>query len=186
MDVGVVVQNVGTAAAASDAVTHGLPLFERITTVTGSGIIHPGNMILRIGTLVSDVIACRGGMSSDTVKIINGGPMMGMALADTNVPVLKGSSGLLFLRKEEIVQFSHQPCIRCANCVDVCPMGLLPCTISNFAENELFDDLEELNVIDCIECGSCAYVCPSSRILVHHLKRGKAEVITRRRKRSVS
>jgi len=186
MDVGVVVQNVGTAAAASDAVTLGLPLIERVTTVTGSGIANPGNLVLRVGTLVSDVVVCRGGMSADTVKIINGGPMMGMAMADINLPVLKGSSGLLFLQKEEVVQFNHQPCIRCGHCVDACPMGLLPCIISNFAENELFDELEELNVVDCMECGSCAYVCPSSRILVHHLKRGKAEVIARRRKRSVS
>jgi electron transport complex protein RnfC len=186
MDVGVVVQNVGTAAAVWDAVSSGIPLIERITTVTGRGISRPGNLVVRIGTLVEDIVLWRGGMSSETIKVINGGPMMGMAMFSLDVPVLKGSSGLLFLEKSEVEQYHHYACIRCGRCVDVCPMGLLPCIISNYTENEMFDEVEPLNVTDCIECGSCAYVCPSSRILVHHLKRGKAEVIARRRKRAVS
>ncbi len=186
MDVGVVVQNVGTAAAVHDAVVGGTPLIERITTITGGGIAQPANARLRVGTLVEDVIHWRGGMHPDTLKVINGGPMMGLAMASLDVPVLKGTSGLLFLRADEVVQFQHYPCIRCGRCVDVCPMGLMPNIISNYTENEMFDEVDELNVTDCMECGSCAFVCPSSRILVHHMKRGKAEVLARRRKRAVS
>jgi len=186
MDVGVVVHNVGTAAAVSDAVQDGIPLIERITTVSGKGIAQPGNLVLRVGTLVKDVVQWRGGMSENTCKVINGGPMMGMAMADLDVPVIKGTSGLLFFETDEVQQYHHHPCIRCGRCVDVCPMGLMACIISNYTENEMFDEVEDLNVTDCIECGSCAFVCPSSRILVHHLKRGKAEVLARRRKRAVS
>ena len=108
------------------------------------------------------------------------------AMADLDVPVIKGTSGLLFFEADEVQQYHHYPCIRCGRCVDVCPMGLMACIISNYTENEMFDEVEDLNVVDCIECGSCAFVCPSSRILVHHLKRGKAEVLARRRKRAVS
>ncbi|MBN2431910.1 MAG: electron transport complex subunit RsxC [Acidobacteria bacterium] len=186
MDVGVVVQNVGTASAVWDAVANGIPLIERITTITGRGIGRPGNLVLRIGTLVEDVVRWRGGISDDTIKVVNGGPMMGMAMSGLDVPVLKGSSGLLFLERDEVEQYHHYPCIRCGRCVDICPMKLMPCIISYYTENEMFDEVESLNVTDCIECGSCAYVCPSSRILVHHMKMGKAEVIVRRRKKAVS
>ncbi len=181
MDVGCVVQNVGTAAAVAEAVTEGKVLFERVTTVTGAPLVRPGNWRLRVGTPLRAVLELCGGVKYDPAKIIFGGPMMGLSVYSLDIPVHKSTSGLLLLGPGEISQFSSEPCIRCGRCVDACPMNLLPGTLSVEIENERFDLAEEDHAFDCIECGCCAYVCPSHRPLVQHLRRAKSEILARRR-----
>jgi electron transport complex protein RnfC len=176
MDVGCLVQNVGTAVAAAEAVSAGLPLIERVTTVTGEGIVRPANLRLRVGTLLGDVIAHCGGLKPQVAKVIFGGPMMGMGQFSLEVPVIKGTSGILCLPAARLSQFLADPCIRCGACVDACPMGLVPSAMGVLAERNRFADLADYRVGDCIECGSCAYVCPSFRPLVQLFRRGKAEL----------
>lgn len=181
MDVGAVVQNVATCAAACDAVVYGTPLYERVTTITGTPVARPGNWRLRVGTLLRDAIALAGGVTEAPAKLILGGPMMGMSVYSLDIPVVKATSGILMLGADEIHQFTSEPCIRCGRCVDACPMALLPGTLSTQIENEEFDQAEGTHAVDCIECGCCAYVCPTNRPLVQHLKRAKAEIMARRR-----
>ncbi|HZX49193.1 MAG TPA: electron transport complex subunit RsxC [Nitrospirota bacterium] len=182
MDVGVVVQNVATAAAVYDAVRFGRPLIERIVTVTGSGVNNPGNFRVRTGTSSLKLIEAAGGLKSDIGKVISGGPMMGMTQYTLDVPVTKGMSGLLFLPQNEVKSYASEACIRCGRCVAVCPMGLLPNMLGIYAELDRFDQAEKANLMDCIECGSCSYVCPSKRPLVHLIRYAKADVMARRKK----
>ena len=175
MDVGCVVQNVGTAVACLQAVRDGMPMIERVVTVTGAAITTPRNLLVRVGAPLTDVLEACDGLPDDIGKVIYGGPMMGFAQFTLDVPVIKGTSGILCLRESEVAQFEGGPCIRCGNCVDVCPMGLVPSMLGLLAERERFADLGGHHVVDCIECGSCAYVCPSHRPLVQHIRRGKAE-----------
>jgi len=183
MDVGVVVQNVGTAAAGLAAVETGRPLIERVVTVTGGAVARPANLRVRVGTPLAAVLDECGGLAADTGKVICGGPMMGAVQYDLDAPVLKGTSGVLCLREDEVVQFEGGPCLRCGWCVDACPMSLLPGSLGVLVERGRFADLEDQHVADCMECGSCAYVCPSRRPLVQYLKRGKLEVQALRRRR---
>ena len=176
MDVNVLVQNVGTAFAAYEAVRFKRPLLERVVTVTGNGVAEPKNIRARIGTRFEDMIDRCGGLAEDTVKVISGGPMMGVAQYSLDAAVTKGTSGIVTLRKDEVVQFVSDPCIRCGRCVEACPMRLNPSALSIFIEMCHFEDAAEYHVTDCIECGSCAYVCPSQRPLVHHFRRAKAEI----------
>jgi electron transport complex protein RnfC len=182
MDVGVRVQNVGTALAAFNAVRYNRPLIQRVVTVTGSGIREPKNVLARVGTRFEDIVKFCGGLKGDAAKCINGGPMMGVAQYSLDAAVTKGTSGLVILRQEEVAQFVSDACIRCARCLDACPMNLNPSALSIFIEKMRFDDANEYNVMDCIECGCCAYVCPSRRPMVHHLRRAKAEVRKLQRK----
>ncbi|MBU2502722.1 electron transport complex subunit RsxC [bacterium] len=175
MDVGVVVQNVGTAAACVQAVRDGRPMTERVVTVTGSAVMEPRNLMVRIGTTLQDVLDHCGGVTGDLGKVIYGGPMMGMVQFDLECPVLKGTSGILCLKESEVTQFEGRACIRCGNCVDACPMLLVPSRMGVLVERSRWEDLGEACVTDCIECGSCAYVCPSRRPLVQYFKRGKLE-----------
>jgi electron transport complex protein RnfC len=177
MDVGVVVQNVGTALAVYEAVRFGKPLIERVVTITGNGIKEPGNMMVRIGTLMSDVIEQCGGLVEGAVKVISGGPMMGFAQWTLNVPVVKGTSGILVLTEEEYVSSDeYTACIRCGSCIDVCPMGLNPSILSIYAEKGFYEDAKENNLFDCFECGSCAYVCPAKRPMVQFMRLAKSQV----------
>jgi electron transport complex protein RnfC len=183
MDVGCVVQNVGTAVAVQEAVVEGKPLYERITTVTGEPVVNPSNWKFRIGTPLSKVIELAGGIKFQPGKVILGGPMMGFAQKSLDVTLMKNSSGVLLLSKEDVTQFASDPCIRCGKCVDTCPMNLLPGTLSAAAENEKFEIAEDYRMMDCIECGSCSYVCPAHRPLVQLFKRAKAEITAKHRKK---
>ena len=176
IDVGVVVFNVGTAHAVYEAVMKNRPLIDRIVTVTGKGLEKPSNFMVRIGTPVSSLIEAAGGLPEETAKVINGGPMMGKALSTTDVPVVKGSSGILLMNKNEARRKEVKPCIRCTKCVTVCPMGLEPYLLMTLSEKSLFERMEPEKVMDCIECGSCSYTCPSSRPLLDYIRLGKAEV----------
>jgi electron transport complex protein RnfC len=181
MDVGAVVQNVGTAAAVAEAVLEGKPLYERIATITGSPVANPGNWVVRCGMSTEDALRLVGGVTRDPAKIISGGPMMGRSIYSLDIPVMKNTSGILLMDADEVVQYTGGPCIRCGRCVDACPMNLMPGTLSVQAESERFDLAEQWYAFDCIECGCCAYVCPSGRPLVQHMRRAKAEVVAQRR-----
>ena len=184
MEAGCVVQNVGTAAAVYDAVVEGKPLIERITTVTGEPVTNPGNWRFRLGTPVFKALELAGGVKEAPAKVIMGGPMMGFAQTTLDITVMKNSSGILLLSEKDVTQYENKACIRCGKCVDVCPMDLMPATLSTQIENERFDLAEQTHVMSCIECGSCSYVCPSMRPLVQHFRRAKSEIIAERRKNS--
>jgi electron transport complex protein RnfC len=181
MDVACVVQNVGTAAAAAEAVISGKPLIERVTTITGFNVNNPGNWRLKIGTSLADAIKLCGGTKEQAIKVILGGPMMGIAQSSLETTVSKNTSGILLPRSSEIFQYISAPCIKCGKCVDTCPMELMPGPLSVYIENERFDLAEKEYVMDCMECGSCAYVCPSLRPLVQHFKRAKSEIAALRK-----
>ncbi len=176
IEVGCVVQNVGTAFAVYEAVQKNKPLFERVVTVTGKNVARPANYIVRIGTPVSELVERSGGLPSDTGKVISGGPMMGKTLLSLDVPVVKGTSGILILSENESARSEIQNCIRCARCISVCPMGLEPVLLAQICEIADWEKAENEMVMDCIECGSCHYTCPSCRPLLDHLRVGKAKV----------
>jgi len=182
MDVGAVVQNVGTAAAITDAVCGGKPLVERITTVTGAGISEPKNLRIAIGTSVSHVIDYCGGLQGTIGKIILGGPMMGATIADTAVPVVKGTSGILLLSEDELFLKPEGACIRCARCVLHCPVHLMPTTIASYSRLDMVDEAEQFDALDCIECGCCSYICPAGIPLVQLIRMAKAKVLAKRRR----
>ena len=183
MDVGCVVMNIGTAAAVHDAVVLGHPLIERITTVTGTPVVDPANYLARIGTPIRKLLELCGGVKENPAKVIMGGPMMGFAQSNIDVPVAKNSSGVLLMAPEEIEQFEGNPCIRCSRCVKACPMNLLVPTLSTMIEAGEFAMAEQNYVMDCVECGTCAYICPAKRPLVQHFRRAKAEILAKRRKK---
>ncbi|MBO8130664.1 MAG: electron transport complex subunit RsxC [Candidatus Marinimicrobia bacterium] len=173
MDVGVIVNNVGTVAAIHDAVVYGKPLIERVVTITGDGIKEPKNLLIPIGTLVKDVIEYCGGLTGNKIKVIMGGPMMGIALGSLDVPIIKGTSGILCLKDDKGFVEKVYPCIQCGNCVSVCPMFLIPTRIAHFSKKALYKEANDYGILNCIECGSCSYVCPSHIPLVQYIKIGK-------------
>lgn len=177
ISVGAIVQNVGTVYAVYEAVQKNKPLFERVVTVTGKALTNPSNFLVRIGTPISNLIEAAGGLPEDTGKIIGGGPMMGKALISTEVPVGKGSSGVLLLKKEEAVRKPMHDCIRCAKCVSACPMGLNPAFLMRSTIYKKWDLAEEDHIQDCIECGSCSFTCPANRPLLDQIRVGKAKVM---------
>ncbi len=175
MDVGVVVQNVGTAVAIFEACRYGKPLIERVVTVTGRGVKQPGNLLARIGTPIGQLIEECGGFTDNPKKVILGGPMMGFAQFSLDVPVTKGTSGVLVLSEKEYVSAEkYGPCIRCGRCIDACPMGLMPAMLSVLAEKGFYEDTKDYNIMDCFECGTCTYVCPAKRPIVQHIRLAKS------------
>jgi Na+-translocating ferredoxin:NAD+ oxidoreductase subunit C len=176
IEVGAVVQNVGTIFAIYEAVQKNKPMFERIVTVTGKSAPNPGNYKVRIGTMLSEIAEISGGVPENTGKIVGGGPMMGRSLMTLEVPTAKGSAGILYIQKEESLRRPIKNCIRCTKCVNVCPMGLEPFLLMNQSERNMWPEMETNRVMDCIECGSCSYTCPSDRPLLDYIRFGKTTV----------
>ena len=181
MDVGCVVQNVGTALAVRDALRFNRPLYERVTTVTGPAVKEPKNLRVRVGTPVKNLIEFCGGYSAEVGKLIMGGPMMGIAVSTDEVPVLKGTSGVLVLDRAATV-FKEHDCIRCGRCIEACPMGLAPQCLNNLIRRGKLEQARAEHLKDCIECGCCAYACPAKIRLVHHFKYAKSELAAMERK----
>jgi electron transport complex protein RnfC len=183
--VGAVVHNVGTAFAVYEAVQKNKPLFERVVTVTGKSLSKPGNYMVRMGTPVSKLIEVAGGLPEDTGKIINGGPMMGKAISNTEIPVVKGMSGVIIVQVKESVREETKPCIRCAKCVSSCPLDLEPYLLMALSEKSLFERAEKERITDCMECGSCSFTCPANRPLLDYIRLGKSAVIKMVRERNL-
>ena len=177
INVGAVVQNVGTAFAIYQAVMKNKPLIDRIITVTGKSVKQPSNLLARLGTPFQQLIDECGGLPEDTGKIIGGGPMMGKALLSLDVPMTKGSSGLLIMNDKEAQRATPDPCIRCAKCVSACPMGLEPYLLSKMSAKEDWEGAEKNDITSCIECGSCQFTCPSHRPLLDMIRVGKTTVM---------
>lgn len=175
-DIGIVGLNVGTIVAVANAVVNGIPLIERITTVTGDAVKEPKNLSIRIGTRFKDAIDFCGGFSKTPEKIINGGPMMGYAQSTLDVPVIKGVAGILVMSSEALSHDEESPCIRCGKCVEVCPIGLVPSMLSILSERDRYAEAKkDYGLMNCIECGSCAYVCPSKRNIVQYVRYAKSQ-----------
>lgn len=173
MHIGIVVQNVATAYACLQAIRYQAPVVDRVVTISGRGIAQPANLRIPVGTSIAEIVQHCGGMKKTTVKILAGGPMMGRALADLNVPITKGTSGLLFLTGEETNMDSYQPCISCGECLDACPLGLEPNRVSQYVEVGRPLETETYGPLECFECGCCSYVCPSNRPLVQFMQMAK-------------
>lgn len=171
--VGVVVQNVSTAKAIYDAVVFSRPLSEKVITVAGKGISRPANLQVKIGTKISDIVNFLGGLKPGLAKIIMGGPMMGFAISNLDIPVTKTTSAVLFLTEDEIDTRPHSQCIRCGWCLDACPMGLEPKEIGLYVEANRAEETAQFGVFDCFECGSCSYICPAKRPLVQFVRLAK-------------
>lgn len=176
IEVGAVVNNAGTAYAVYEAIQKNKPLIERLVTITGKSVSKPGNFWVRIGTPVSQLIEAAGGLPEGTGKVIGGGPMMGKALNSLEVPVVKGTSGILIMSEEESRRNQVQHCIRCSRCISVCPMGLEPWLLEKLVLFEDYERTEQERVMDCIECGSCHYTCPANRPLLDYIRLGKNRV----------
>lgn len=177
VNVGAIVQNVGTAFAVYEAVMKHKPLFERYTTVTGKKLRQPGNYLVRMGTPMKDLIAVCGGMPEEDSKVLAGGPMMGKALTSTDVPVCKGTNSVTILSGEDAVRKEPQPCIRCAKCVSACPMGLEPYLLAKLSAVSNWERCESEDIVSCIECGSCQFTCPAHRPLLDNIRLGKQTVM---------
>lgn len=178
-DAGAYVQNVGTAMSVYEAVRYSKPLFERVVTVTGS-IRSPGNFLVPIGTPFEHLIEQAGGVMGDIRRIINGGPMMGIAQVSSESPVIKGTTGIVIQNKQSVIDVEEGPCIRCSSCVDICPMGLMPTRLNVLVDKEDFDRAEDMGIMSCMECGSCSYICPARIPLTQQIKYGKNEIMKRR------
>lgn len=185
LDVGAAVFNVGTAYAIYEAVQKNKPLFERVVTITGKSLSAPGNYLVRIGTPVRKLIEAAGGMPEDTGKVVNGGPMMGKALSNTDVPVTKGTSGIVIYPLKESARAEAGPCIRCAKCVWVCGFHLEPFLLMTLAQKGLFERAESEKITDCLECGSCSYICPAGRPILDYIRLGKSNVNRMARERNL-
>lgn len=176
IEVGCVVNNSGTAFAVYEAVQKNKPLFERVVSVTGKSVKNPCNLLVRIGTPTSELIEKAGGLPADSGKIISGGPMMGKALNSLDVPVVKGTSGILIMTEKETKRIPQVNCIRCAKCINVCPMGIEPQLLAAYSEISNWEACEANHIMDCMECGSCQFTCPSGRYLLDYVRVGKNNV----------
>lgn len=185
LEVGAVVHNVGTAFAVYEAVQKNKPLFERVVTITGKSLSKPGNFFVRTGTPVRKLIEAAGGLPEDTGKIVSGGPMMGKAINNIDVPVVKGTSGIVIFSREEAKRKQVNPCIRCGKCVSVCALSLEPFLLMALSERGFFEKAESERITDCMECGSCSYTCPADRPLLDYIRLGKSTVTRMARERNI-
>jgi electron transport complex protein RnfC len=185
VDVGAVVHNAATAFAVYEAVQKNKPLFERVVTITGKSLSNPGNYLVRIGSPVSSLIEAAGGLPDDTGKIVSGGPMMGKAIHNADIPVVKGMSGIILFPGSESAREEVKPCIRCAKCIAACPMNLEPHLLANASMKAMFELTENERITDCVECGSCSYSCPARRPLLDYIRLGKSTVIKMVRERNL-
>ena len=177
VNVGAIVQNVGTAYAVYEAVMKNKPLFERYTTVTGKRLANPGNFLVRMGTPMQDLIDLCGGMPEGDNKLLAGGPMMGKALTTTEVPICKGTNSVPILSDDDARRKEAEPCIRCAKCVGACPMGLEPYLLATLSSLKNWERVEAEDITSCIECGSCQFTCPAHRPLLDNIRLGKTTVM---------
>ena len=177
VNVGAIVQNVGTAFAVYEVVMKRKPLFERYTTVTGKKLQNPGNFLVRMGTPMKDLIEACGGMPEGDNKLLAGGPMMGKALTSVEVPICKGTNSVTIISGEEAFRKEPNPCIRCAKCVSACPMGLEPYLLAKLAAVKNWERAEREEVVSCIECGSCQFTCPAHRPLLDNIRQAKSTVM---------
>lgn len=176
LDIGVVVVNVGTAAAIARAVIRGKPLTHRIVSVTGSGVARPKNLLVPIGVRYRELIDCCGGLKADAARVVAGGPMMGFALGDLDSPVTKGTSGVTVLAHDDVRRSQETACIRCGRCVDVCPLDLVPTRLAMACRHADWDLAGRYHILACMECGCCAYACPARIPLVQLIRVGKARM----------
>lgn len=184
IEVGCVVNNIGTAQAVYYAVQKNMPLIKNVLTLTGKNVKQRKNLLVRVGTPIQSVIDYCGGMPEDTGKVISGGPMMGKAISELSAPTVKTTSAILLMSKKESSRKEETNCLRCGKCVTVCPMGLEPIKISQLAENRLWEETEKAFAMDCIECGSCLYTCPAGRPLLDLIRVSKNHIGELRRKRA--
>lgn len=186
LDVGVVIQNIGTALAINDAVVKGEPQISAALTVSGFGINQPKNLIVKVGTPISDVLDYCGGVKDDAVKVVVGGPMMGVAQYDFSAPVMKATSGILVLTEAEINAHEETPCLRCGKCIDACPLHLTPTKLARYSQLEKLEEAEALEITVCMECGTCAFECPANIPLVQWIRLGKKRVLQLQKERKAS
>lgn len=186
MDVGAVIQNIGTAIAIHDAIVKGEVLITAALTVSGKGIKNPKNLIVPVGTPIQDVIDYCGGVTDDAMKIVVGGPMMGVAQFDLRAPVMKATSGILVLTKDEVSQNPETPCLRCGQCIEACPLNLMPTKLARFSQLNRYEDAEGAGITVCMECGTCAYTCPANIPLVQWIRLGKQKVLQMQKERIAS
>jgi electron transport complex protein RnfC len=180
MHAGVVVQNVASLAAIAEVFETGLPLIERIVTITGPGVRKPSNLIVPVGTKLRDAVAFCGGLTDDAAEILFGGPMMGAPQSDLDTPLIKGTSGVVVLTRAQSKPVRAYPCIQCGHCLDACPVFLNPSLLGQLAQAARYDDMEAAHLMDCMLCGACSYVCPSNIPLSQMFSLGK--VMLRRSK----
>lgn len=176
-DVGVVVLNIDTVWAIADVINKGLPLIYRIVTLSGGAVKQPKNYLVRLGTPVKDIIETAGGFSQEPAKIILGGPMMGNAVYSTDVPIIKGTGAIITLTEKEIKSTEPTVCIRCAKCVDACPMHLQPLMLRAYSIKNDYEKLKKFHILDCMECGACAYICPGRQNPVQYIRNAKPKVM---------
>ena len=183
MYVGAVIQNIGTAIAIHDAIVKGEVLITAALTVSGKGIKNPKNLIVPVGTPIQNVIDFCGGVTDDAVKVVVGGPMMGVAQFDLQAPVMKATSGILVLTKDEVAKNPETPCLHCGQCVAACPLNLMPTKLARYSQLNRFEDAEGAGITVCMECGTCAYTCPANIPLVQWIRLGKQKVLQMQRER---
>jgi electron transport complex protein RnfC len=184
MDVGAVIQNIGTAIAIHDSIVRGEVLTTAALTVSGKGIKIPKNLLVRVGTPIQHVIDFCGGVTEDAVKIVVGGPMMGVAQFDLHAPVMKATSGILVLTKDEVAENTETPCLRCGQCVGACPLNLMPTKLARYSQLHKYEEAESADITVCMECGTCAFTCPATIPLVQWIRLGKQKVLEMQKERT--
>ena len=182
LDVGAAVSNVGTVVAVARAVLRKKPLTHRVVCVTGGGIVQPKNLLVPIGISYGELIEFCGGLRPEAARIVSGGPMMGFAFTDMEMPVTKGASGVTVLTRDDVKKAEETACVRCGRCVDVCPLNLVPSKLAVASRNKNLEVAERYNIFTCLECGCCAYTCPAGLPLVQLIRMGKAAIMATRKK----